>query len=76
MHAPGRGAQTPTPPQSPAALAQYWAFVTPSAPVTDAQTRMLTLSAPDFELPDLAGHMHRLSDHRGKKVFLLAWASW
>ncbi|HSY78461.1 MAG TPA: redoxin domain-containing protein [Verrucomicrobiae bacterium] len=34
------------------------------------------MQAPDFELPDLDGKLHRLSDYRGKKVFLLAWASW
>ena len=34
------------------------------------------LQAPDWELPDLDGRMHRLSDHRGKKVFLVAYASW
>ncbi len=32
--------------------------------------------APDFALPDLAGRVHRLSDHRGQKVFLVSWASW
>ena len=32
--------------------------------------------APDFALPDLDGRMHRLSDHRGRRVFLVAWASW
>ena len=32
--------------------------------------------APDFTLPDLAGTPHRLSDLRGKKVFLSTWASW
>jgi hypothetical protein len=32
--------------------------------------------APDFSLPDLAGVSHRLSDLRGKKVFLTTWASW
>ncbi len=53
--------------------AGIWYF---GAPSSDAQTRMLTLTAPDFALPDLEGRMHRLSDHRGKKVFLLAWASW
>ncbi|MBQ8972162.1 MAG: peroxiredoxin [Clostridia bacterium] len=26
--------------------------------------------APDFELPDQAGNLHRLSDYRGKKVIL------
>ncbi|NDG42002.1 MAG: TlpA family protein disulfide reductase, partial [Betaproteobacteria bacterium] len=35
-----------------------------------------TLEAPDFELPDLAGQTHRLSDYRGKKVLLATWASW
>ena len=35
-----------------------------------------TLEAPDFELPDLDGKPHRLSDYRGRKIFLLAWASW
>ncbi len=34
------------------------------------------LDAPDFELPDLDGRMHRLSDRRGKKVVLALWASW
>jgi hypothetical protein len=34
------------------------------------------LEAPDFALPDLDGRMHRLSDYRGSKVFLFAWASW
>jgi peroxiredoxin len=32
--------------------------------------------APDFELPDLTGRMHRLSDYRGRRVFLVTWASW
>ncbi len=38
--------------------------------------RMESLEAPDFELPDLLGRTHRLSDHRGKKVLLIAHASW
>jgi len=37
---------------------------------------MASLEAPDFELPDLAGRMHTLSEHRGKKVLLIAYASW
>jgi AhpC/TSA family protein len=44
-----------------------------------AATRRATLAsleAPDFELPDLDGKMHRLSDYRGKKILLAAWASW
>ena len=32
--------------------------------------------APDFTLPDLEGNRHSLSDYRGRKVFLYAWASW
>lgn len=35
-----------------------------------------TLQAPDFTLPDLEGKPHSLSDYRGQKVFLGAWASW
>jgi hypothetical protein len=35
-----------------------------------------SLQAPDFELPDLGGKLHRLSDQRGKKVLLVAYASW
>ena len=38
--------------------------------------RMMSLEAPDFELPDIEGGRHRLSDYRGKRVLLLAWASW
>ena len=37
--------------------------------LTDAQ-------APDFVLPDLAGRAFRLSSLRGRKVLLVAWASW
>lgn len=32
--------------------------------------------APDFALPDLNGREHRLSEHRGRKVLLVTWASW
>jgi hypothetical protein len=32
--------------------------------------------APDFSLPDLKGQLHTLSEHRGKKVLLIAYASW
>lgn len=38
--------------------------------------RLASLEAPDFVLPDLNGGRHRLAEHRGKKVFLVAWASW
>ena len=35
-----------------------------------------SLEAPDFTLPDLEGTLHSLSDQRGKKVLLVAYASW
>jgi len=35
-----------------------------------------SLQAPDFTLPDLAGRLHSLSEHRGQKVLLVAYASW
>jgi hypothetical protein len=37
---------------------------------------LTSLLAPDFTLPDLAGNPHTLSSYRGRKVFLVAWASW
>ena len=40
------------------------------------RTEMQSLQAPDFTLPDVDGRLHSLSDHRGKKVFLVSWASW
>ncbi len=46
---------------------------------TGAATRsemLAGLEAPDFTLPDLDGKPHRLSDLRGRKVFLTTWASW
>ena len=44
--------------------------------VPDRARRGASLEAPDFTLPDLSGRMHSLSEQRGKKVFLVAWASW
>ncbi len=38
--------------------------------------RLASLEAPDFTLPDLDGRVHSLSQHRGKKVLLVAYASW
>jgi hypothetical protein len=35
-----------------------------------------SLEAPDFTLPDLTGKLHSLSDYRGRKVLLAAYASW
>lgn len=43
----------------------------------EAGGRALTdVQVPDFALPDLAGREFRLSSLRGKKVLLVAWASW
>ena len=42
----------------------------------DRSRALRSLVAPDFTLPDLAGRPHRLSDHRGRKVLLVAYASW
>ncbi len=43
----------------------------------EAGGRALTEArAPDFALPDLAGRKFRLSALRGRKVLLVAWASW
>jgi hypothetical protein len=42
----------------------------------DRQRALRSLVAPDFALPDLEGRPHRLSEHRGKKVLLVAYASW
>jgi hypothetical protein len=43
---------------------------------SDQQQRLESLRAPDFTLPDMAGKLHSLSELRGKKVFLITWASW
>ena len=44
--------------------------------VADRSRQLDSLEAPDFELPDLSGAPQRLSDHRGKKVLLIVYASW
>ena len=43
---------------------------------SERSARMATLEAPDFTLPDLTGRLHSLSEHRGKKVLLIVYASW
>jgi hypothetical protein len=37
---------------------------------------LTTAVAPDFELPDWQGQTFQFSSLRGKKVLLVAWASW
>jgi hypothetical protein len=38
--------------------------------------QLASLTAPEFTLPDLDGRLHSLSDYRGKRVLLVAHASW
>jgi hypothetical protein len=45
-------------------------------PAAERSAALEGLEAPDFTLPDLSGRMHTLSAHRGKKVLLIAYASW
>ena len=47
-----------------------------AASPTERTETWRTGMAPDFELPDVDGVMHSLSDHRGSKVVLYAYASW
>lgn len=42
----------------------------------DWKSRLTSRQAPDFALPDQSGRLHTLSELRGKKLFLLFWASW
>lgn len=39
-------------------------------------SRLAGFAAPDFALPDLNGAQHRLSDYRGKVVFLNLFTTW
>ncbi len=42
----------------------------------DQSAQLMSLQAPEFSLPDLDGKLHSLSDQRGRKVLLVAYASW
>ena len=55
------------------AASQIWVLGEDALRRADA---LASLQAPDFQLPDLEGHLHRLSDYRGRRVFLATWASW
>lgn len=55
------------------AAGEIWVLGTGAA---ERRAALETLKAPDFALPDLDGGLHRLSDLRGRKVFLATWASW
>lgn len=45
-------------------------------PATVAGHALETARAPELELPDADGNVFRLSSLHGKKVLLVAWASW
>jgi thiol-disulfide isomerase/thioredoxin len=60
-----------------AAAGAYISSVLPAAadalPLAELPGRV---PAPDFDLPDLAGISHRLSDFRGRPVLVSFWAVW
>jgi hypothetical protein len=45
-------------------------------PATATGRALSTAVAPDVELPDRSGNPFRLSSLHGRKVLLVAWASW
>ena len=55
------------------ASGEIWALGTGAS---DRAASLQSLEAPDFALPDLSGATQTLSEHRGKKVLLVTWASW
>ena len=60
-------------PLASSASGDVWVLGTSAA---DRAAALRSLEAPDFTLPDLEGRLHSLSEHRGKKVLLVAYASW
>jgi hypothetical protein len=46
------------------------------ASATEHRSQLAEGMAPDFRLPDWTGKEHSLSSFRGKKVLLIAYASW
>lgn len=45
-------------------------------PATVSGRSLATAQAPDLELPDVDGNPFSLASLRGRKVLLVAWASW
>jgi hypothetical protein len=45
-------------------------------PATVAGRALESAVAPELELPDVDGNVFKLSSMHGKKVLLVAWASW
>jgi hypothetical protein len=62
--------------QRPVALDLAERAVALGTAAPDRGEQLASLRAPDFALPDLDGRMHTLSAQRGKKVLLVAYASW
>jgi len=46
------------------------------ASADERAAQLASLQAPQFALPDLDGRAHTLSDYRGRKILLVAYASW
>ena len=46
------------------------------ASAAERGAQLASLQAPDFTLPDLSGRLHSLTDYRGKRILLVAYASW
>lgn len=42
----------------------------------DGEVKNKGVTAPDFELTDMSGNVVKMSDFKGKKVYLKFWASW
>ena len=62
--------------QRPLVTDQKYAVAALGASHHDRGDALTSLKAPDFSLPDLDGNIHSLSDQLGKKVLLVAYASW
>ena len=60
----------------PLALDLDFAVAAVGTPHAQRGAQLDDAEAPDFSLPDATGRIHTLSEHRGKKVLLIAYASW
>ncbi len=60
----------------PVVIDQEENVVSLGAAARDRGDTLQSLDAPDFTLPDLDGNLHSLSEYRGKKILLAAYASW
>ena len=63
------------------AAVAVWQRLVPHVPVAYAHSKVDTAmqaprQAPDFELKDINGVTHKLSDYKGKVVVLNFWATW